>query len=129
MNTYEHIKTVSKDDLDDLNHVNNVRYVQWVQDIAKAHWFKMATATMTQNYVWVVASHHIDYKNSALLGDQIRIKTYVERSEGISSTRIVEMTHKDSDKLIVKATTVWCLLNANTFKPTRITPEIISLFS
>jgi len=126
--TYEEIKVVTTSDLDDLNHVNNVRYVQWVQDIAKAHWLKASTDDMNKNYVWVVVSHHIDYKSSAFLGDTIAVKTYVEKSEGVTSTRIVEMYHQDSKKPIVKASTVWCLLNAKTFKPSRITEDIKTLF-
>lgn len=128
MKTYQEIKTVTTSDLDELNHVNNVRYVQWIQDIAKAHWFKASTTEMNENFVWVVASHHIEYKSSALLNDHIIIKTFVEKSEGITSTRIVEMYHKDTQKLIVKASTVWCLLNAKTFKPARITEDIKTLF-
>lgn len=128
MKTYEEIKVVTISDIDELNHVNNVRYVQWVQDIAKAHWFKASTDEMNQNYVWVVTNHNIAYKSSALLGDQLIIKTYVEKSEGITSIRIVEMYHKDTKKLIVKAATKWCLLNAKTLKPSRITEDIKTLF-
>ena len=127
MQVFEKHITVTKDDLDELNHVNNVRYVQWIQDIAKAHWEQHATQPIKESFYWVVVSHFIEYKSPAFLNDQILIKTYVTTSEGVTSIRVVEMFK--SDKLLVKAETVWCLLSASTNRPTRITEEIADLFS
>jgi len=127
MQVYEKVTTVAKEDLDELNHVNNVRYVQWIQDIAKAHWEQNATQHIKDSFFWVVVNHFIEYKSPAFLNDQILIKTYVTTSEGVTSTRAVEM-YKDN-KLLVKAETVWCLMSASTNRPTRITEEIANLFS
>ena len=66
MQIFEQSITVTQDDLDDLNHVNNVRYVQWVQDIAKAHWMQNTSEDILDSYFWVVVSHHIEYKGSAI---------------------------------------------------------------
>lgn len=121
--------TVCKNDLDELNHVNNVRYVQWIQDIAKEHWFKNSTKEMNLTYFWVIASHHIEYKRSALLNDKITLKTYIEKTEGSFSTRIVEMYNTNTKKLLVKAKTNWCLMHIETKKSTIIPQEIINLFN
>lgn len=128
MQIYTQDITVNKEDLDQLNHVNNVRYVQWVQDIAEAHWQKGATSQILKDYFWVLLDHHISYKTAALLNDVIEIKTYVAKSEGVTSTRIVEMHHKETNKLIVKSETKWCLISAETHKPTRISKTISDLF-
>ena len=128
MTGFETFHTVISQDLDDLMHVNNVRYVQWVQDLAKAHWEAATTLIQQKDNIWVLLSHHIDYKSSAKMSDEIHLKTYVTRSEGGTSTRIVEMFHKDSGKLIVKSETTWCLLDGNSKKPKRISPEIASVF-
>ena len=125
---FEVFQSVVSEDLDELMHVNNVRYVQWVQEIAKAHWQSVTTPTQQQENVWVLLSHQIDYKSSAVLHDEIHLKTYVTRTEGVTSTRIVEMYHKDTEKLIVKSETNWCLLDGNSKKPKRITPEIVNVF-
>ena len=127
MQIFEQSITVTQDDLDDLNHVNNVRYVQWVQDIAKAHWIQNTSKDLLDSYFWVVVSHHIEYKGSALLGDTIELKTYVTKSEGVTSTRIVEMYNKTSGKLLVKAETVWCLMDMRSKRPARIPEEIAML--
>lgn len=128
MGIFEKTLIVIEDDLDDLAHVNNVRYVQWMQDIAKDHWLSKAPEELIKNTVWVVLTHHITYKSAAKLGDVILMKTYIDKTKGAISIRIVEMYNKETGQLLVKAKTEWCLLNATTFKPIRIAPEIESIF-
>ena len=128
MTVFEAFRTVVNDDLDELLHVNNVRYVQWIQDLAKDHWISATTPLQQKENIWVLLSHHIEYKSSAVLHDEIHLKTYVTRSKGVTSTRIVEMHHKDTDKLIVNSETNWCLLDGTTKKPKRITAEIVNVF-
>jgi acyl-CoA thioester hydrolase len=128
MTVFELTHTVISEDLDDLMHVNNVRYVQWVQDIAMAHWEAATTPLQQHDNIWVLVSHHIDYKAAAKLNDQIHLKTYVTRSEGVTSTRLVEIYLKGTKRLIVKSETKWCLLDALTKKPKRITAEIVDVF-
>jgi acyl-CoA thioester hydrolase len=128
MKIYEQILQVKPDDLDELNHVNNIRYIQWVNDIAKAHWTKLATQDMLQNYFWVLINHHITYKSQALLNDNILLKTFVKSSEGVTSTRIVEIYNNDTQKLLATSETKWCFMDAKTKKPARINSEIINLF-
>jgi len=119
---------VSADDLDDLNHVNNVRYVQWIQDISKEHWKAKASKQMQEEFIWVVLSHHIEYKNAAVLNDPIIMTTYIASSSGAKSTRVVEMKHGKTKKLLVRSSTEWCLLNSKTYRPVRIPDEIKDIF-
>ena len=129
MKTLEKEITVSKNDLDDLNHVNNVIYIHWVQEIAKEHWKSLVSNEIIKNYYWVLLEHQIKYLNPALLDDKIIIKTYIEKTEGIRSERIVEIYNRNNNKLLVKSKTIWCLINAKTNKPNRITDEIRQAFS
>ncbi len=129
MKIFEKTITVSEDDLDDLNHVNNVRYVQWVQDIAKAHWLTYVSKDILDTYSWFLVNHFIEYKSQALLGDQLLLKTYVPKVEGVSTTRHVEIINVKTNKLIVKSKTKWCLIDSKTQRPTRITTEIAELFN
>ncbi|NKI25914.1 acyl-CoA thioesterase [Arenibacter sp. 6A1] len=128
MKSFQKTITVVADDLDDLNHVNNVRYVQWMQDIAKEHWQTKAPKELLSTTAWVVLTHHITYKSAAKLHDEILIKTYIDKSKGAISIRIVEMYNKHNNELLVKSKTEWCLLNAETFKPMRISKEIEDVF-
>lgn len=128
MKIHEYTITVTPDDIDALEHVNNVRYVQWVQDAAEAHWNTLATTPMKDRYIWVVLKHLIEYKGQAFSGDKLRVKTYVTRSEGATSTRVVEILNESSLKLLVKAETHWCLLDAKSKRPVRMQEELINLF-
>lgn len=120
--------TVSPDDLDDRHHVNNVQYVQWVQDIAEENWIANTTTSIRNSYYWVMLSHHIQYKAEAVLGDHLLLKTFVTKSEGLKSTRIVEIYNRDTHKLLTTSETIWCLMSHSKNKPTRITKEIADLF-
>jgi acyl-CoA thioester hydrolase len=129
MQVFEKRITVTEDDLDQLNHVNNVRYVQWVQDIAEAHWLSYATKDILDTYSWFLVSHSIDYKNQALLGDELLLKTFVPKAEGVSTIRHVEIINTKTNQLIVNSKTKWCLIDSKTQRPTRIIPEIAELFN
>tara|TARA_B100000768_G_scaffold110752_1_gene102678 strand:+ start:3058 stop:3450 length:393 start_codon:yes stop_codon:yes gene_type:complete len=128
VNTLEKEITVSKNDLDDLNHVNNIIYIRWIQEIAKFHWESLVSNDIRKNYYWVLLEHQIKYLHPAFLGDKIKIKTYIEKTGGIKSNRIVEIYNTDTNILIVKSKTIWCLINAKSNKPSRITDEIRQAF-
>jgi len=129
MEYHEKLLTVSEDDLDDLNHVNNVRYVQWIQDISKEHWQSYASTKIQEEVAWVVMNHNITYKNAAKLGDQIRMRTHIAESRGATSIRVVEMDNAITNRPLLRSKTEWCLLNAKTLRPMRISEEIKNVFS
>ncbi len=128
MKTFEQTITVQQHDIDGLNHVNNVVYLQWVQDVATAHWQSLASAEIQKRYSWVVLKHEIEYFSPALLNDVLTVKTWVEKSEGVRSERHVEFYNQKTNKLLVRAKTNWCLLDANTMRPRRIEGDILQLF-
>ena len=127
MTVFETKYTVKPAHIDELNHVNNVVYLQWIQDIANLHWTQLKSGLDTTAYVWVVIRHEIDYIGQALLGDTIVAKTWVGKTGGIRSIRHVEFYK--NNKLIVRAQTTFCLVNAKTFKPTRITDQILMMLA
>ncbi len=129
MKTFEKRIIVSLDDLDDLDHVNNVRYVQWIQDISKEHWQTIAPDELKAGIIWVVRNHNIDYKSSAILGDEIILRTRIVDTKGAISVRRVEMFNSKTNELLVRSNTEWCLLNANTLKPIRISEAIKEVFT
>ncbi|TYB79697.1 acyl-CoA thioesterase [Bizionia myxarmorum] len=126
MRTFQTTIQVGQDDIDDLNHVNNVRYVQWVEDVAKLHWFTKAPKEITDNFLWIMLSHHITYKKPAFLGDTITLKTYVPHSEGVTCTRVVEILNGDT--LLAKSETKWVYMDGSRMRPTRITDDIKNIF-
>ena len=127
MSVFETTYTVIASDIDELNHVNNVVYLSWIQNIANLHWTQLKQDQDTSAYVWVVIRHEIDYIGQALLGDSIVAKTLVGETGGIRSIRHVEFYK--NNKLIVKAQTTFCLVNSKSFKPTRITDQILMMLA
>jgi len=127
MSVFKTNYTVVTSNIDKLNHVNNVVYLQWIQDIANLHWNELKQGVDTAAYVWVVIRHEIDYLNQALLGDTLLAKTWVGKTAGLKSIRHVEFYR--NNKLLVKAQTTFCLLHAKSFKPMRITDEILAMLA
>jgi len=107
--------------------VNNIRYVEWIQDISKDHWFSSFQNNLDRQYIWVVASHFIEYKRPALLDDELLIETFVERFEHSFSFRRVEISNKKTRKILVTALTKWCLIDPTTQRAMKIPNEILDL--
>ncbi len=123
---FTHKFFVSRNDIDAQGHVNNVAYVKWIQDVAVAHWFSATTEAEREKYIWVVTRHEIDYKKQAFENEEVVVRTWVGEPTRISWERFTEIT-RDKD-LLVKARSVWCLIDRETLKPTRITAELKELF-
>ena len=128
MNTFEQHLEITKKHLDDLQHVNNVQYLQWVQDIAGAHWQQLIKGKAQTFGLWVVRSHHIEYKRQVKLGDRLRVVTHVEVTEGFQSERHVRFFLNNTTTLVVHCRTQWCYLDAQSHRLMRIPIEIHKLF-
>ena len=126
---YTHHIQVTKDHIDARNHVNNVVYLEWCLQAAEGHWETTATEEMKEAFVWYVLNHYIEYKISAFEGEELEVKTWVSTIEGVKTERRYEIWRPADNKLLVEAKTLWCLLNAKTLRPTKITDEITTLFN
>ena len=77
--------------------------------------------------IWVLIRHEIDYLKSAVLGDEITFKTWVGESSGLKSIRYVDILKNDI--LLAKSKTTWCLLDAKTNKPLRLTTSVLKILN
>ena len=125
---YTHKITVNQDDIDELAHVSNIVYVRWIQEASVAHWFSVVPKKISEEYLWVILRHEIDYLRSALLNDEVVAYTWVGKYSKATSERFVNICNAVTGKCYVEAKTIWCLLSAKTMKPTRITEELSTLF-
>ena len=123
---FSHSFIVKPEHLDEQHHVNNVVYVQWIQDVALAHWFRVASDEQKAKYAWVILRHEIDYKKQAFAGEEITVTTWVGKPTAVTWERFTEI--KRGQDLLVKSKTIWCLLDRETAKPKRITAEMIESF-
>ena len=125
---YEKNLVVSEEDLDRQKHVNNVRYVQWVQDVAEEHWEYRASEVQKSSLLWVVVRHEINYKKEAFLNDKILLQTYVGATTHVTSLRYVIIKNAETGKVLAEAQTTWCLLDAASKKPAKISEELKRVF-
>jgi acyl-CoA thioester hydrolase len=126
---FQLVVRVGEADIDALGHVNNVVYLKWVQDVAAAHWRALAPEEEQSGLVWVVTRHEIDYKSAAVLGDEVAVRTWVGVAEGLRFDRHTEVLRKSDGKLLARARTVWCPIDATTGRPRRVSPTVRELFS
>lgn len=125
MNSFSHEFEVKKSDIDEQGHVNNVAFVRYIQDVAVAHWFSVVSEEIRKKYTWIVLRHEIDYKKQAFEREEITAATWVGEPTRISWERFTEI--KRGADLLVKAKSIWCLIDRQTTKPSRITEELIEL--
>ena len=127
MKSYSMTTEVFPEHIDALGHVNNVQYLYWVQDAAHNHWEALIQNIDKPLGVWVVRSHSITYKQAALEGDKLTLKTYVKQSRGVLSERIVEIFNAEQ-KLLAFCSTQWCYINPINQKPEMIPNTVLELF-
>jgi acyl-CoA thioester hydrolase len=129
MEVFELRLSVAPADIDLMGHVNNVVYLRWVQDLAVAHWESAAPPGDRKNLLWVVTRHEIDYKRPALPGDAIIGRTWVGAATRRAFERHTEIVRASDGKLLAKALTTWCPVDALTRKPADVSPEVRERFS
>lgn len=123
---FSHSFHVSAEDIDEQGHVNNVAYLRFVQTIAVAHWFDAATPQQREKYTWFVTRHEIDYKKPAFENEEITATTWVGEAKTATCERFTEI--RRGETLLVHARSVWCLIDRETSRPARLTPELKELF-
>ncbi|MEP6809595.1 MAG: thioesterase family protein [Chthoniobacterales bacterium] len=116
-------------DIDELGHVNNTVYLRWVQDVATAHWRAQASAEDQSAVVWVVLRHEIDFKMPAHAGDRVVLRTWVGTASRLTFERFTEILRAGDQQLLARARTLWCPINPETNRPTRVSSELRAKFS
>lgn len=123
---YRHEFTVEPAAMDRNGHVNNVAYVQWMQDAAVHHAKASGClkATEAAGAVWVVRTHHIEYRSPAFAGDPIAVLTWVVNYQKVRSLRKYKIIRKSDQTVVAVAETDWVFVNATTGRP-QIIPETV----
>lgn len=128
--TSRHTKTFTAlpEHIDELGHVNNAVWLTWVQDIAVEHWNAIAAPEHVARYVWVVTRHEIDYRGNVGEGDVVTAETFIpDAPRGAQFDRCVEF-RDSAGKRLVAARSTWAMLDRETGRLVRITPEVAAPF-
>jgi acyl-CoA thioester hydrolase len=123
---FSHVFSVLPEDIDAQGHVNNVAYVRWIQDAAVAHWFSVTTAEIREKFTWVLTRHEIDYKKQTFENEEVTVTTWVGEPRKVLWERFTEI--RRGEDLLVKARSVWCLIDRKTLRPVRIGEDLIKWF-
>jgi len=126
---FEMIVPVVANDIDEQSHVNNTVYLRWVQNVATAHWRAIASRDAQAAIGWIVLRHEIDYKAPAMLGEEIVLRTWIGKASRLTFERFTEIRRKNDDQLLSQARTLWCPINAQTGRPTRVSADVRKQFS
>lgn len=115
-------------DIDELGHVSNIVYVRWVQDAALGH--SAARGYDVEAYkklgaIFVVRRHEIDYLVPVLVGEHVRLTTWISSVQPASSERRTLVTRISDGKLIARALTLWVLVSTEAGRPRRIPQAVI----
>ena len=120
--------TPTPGDIDANGHVNNVVYLDWAQQLATAHWMARQSADDIARWAWICLRHLVDYRRSLLLGEVAHARTWVATtSEGPRFDRYVRIDGPDG-AMCAQAITTWCLIEAATGRPKRVSPEMVERF-
>jgi len=115
------------EDFDENGHVNNVVYVRWLQEMATAHWGYRASAEARARWTWIVLRHEVDYRRPLLPGEAVTARTWVGEAVGPRYQRMVRIEGPDG-ALCAQAVSVWCLIDIQTRRPTRVPRALIEDF-
>lgn len=119
-------------DLDPAGHVNNAIYLAYIEDagvqLAVAHGWPMARIESVG--VGIVARHHrIEYKQPAMLGDELELSTWISDVETSTAVRHTTITRLGDGALLARARTVHVWIDTATGQPTPIPSALLDDFA
>lgn len=124
-------KRVEWRDLDPWGHVHNSVYLSYFDDcgmqVAAAYgwtWEKMKA----ENFAVVARKHHIEYKQPAVLGDELVIRTWVASIRKSTGVRYYEIYRKRDNALIARCHSNYVWVDMQRFKPIRIPGTFLESF-
>lgn len=116
------------DEFDEMGHVNNAVYLRWTQEIAVAHWSRVASPDLKRRWLWVVIRHEIDYRDPILPGDAVIARTWLGAADGARFDRFVDIRKPDAPRAAASVRSTWVLIDAATRRPKRVGAEILDAF-
>ena len=115
----------------DLNHHrNNVWPVQWIQDISVEHSdLAGGTALMRElGGAWMIHVQHVEYRNQAFLGEEIKGSTWVAAYGRLTCVRKCRVERVSDGKTIFESETEWVLVDVKRGRPMAIPEEMKALY-
>ncbi len=129
---YEMHLEVTWQDLDPAKHVNNAVYINYVeqcgmQAIAAHGW--PITRMLNENFAILIRRHQIQYRQPAILDDELVLSTWVSNVRRSTATRHYLIQRKSDGAQLATVHSLGVWVDINTGKPVRIPENFLSDFS
>lgn len=114
-----------------VGHVSNIDYVRWIDRLAELHADSIGytrQAMLADQYMWFVGRHEIDYLAESFPSDELLLLTWVRSFSRVKSWRESRIIRPADGTLVCKGLTLWVLVDLETRRPRRITPEMLQRF-
>jgi acyl-CoA thioester hydrolase len=125
---YAFAVTAAPEHIDELGHVNHKIYFAWAEEAGVRHWRSLASSGLQAQWVWVASRIEADFYRETLLGETLRVETWVGEPKGARFDRFVRIVGADG-KVRAEVKTTWALIDAEKRRPARITGELAALFT
>jgi acyl-CoA thioester hydrolase len=127
---FHYTLTVPESAIDANGHANNVEFVRWMQEAAIAHADASGCTALTTagGATWMARSHQIEYRRPALVGDVIRVVTWVENIRRAFSLRKYRFERPADGGILAEGQTDWVHVDARTGRPKSVPDSIVQLF-
>lgn len=130
MKHYEYEFDVDPTAIDANGHANNVEFVRWMQDAAVRHADATGctAATRQAEATWVVRSHHVEYLRPAMVGERVRVLTWVADFRRAFSLRRYRFLRAADGALLAKGETDWVYVDVAAGRPRSVPEPIKAMF-
>lgn len=110
-------------DVDAVQHVNNATYLVYTGECS----FAVGTAfgwphtrAWQAGFAFLTLGHHVEYRTSAVYGDELELTTWLSKVGAASAMRHFEITRVRDGKLVARVNTEYVCVDRTTLKPIRI---------
>jgi acyl-CoA thioester hydrolase len=124
-------RQVEWSDIDPAGHVNNAQYLAYLETagVAAVNHFGWPMTRMVENGFGVVARRYrIEYKQQAVMGDELEITTYITDAKRATVVRHYIIKRINDNAIIARAYALWVWVDLATGQPIRVPPQFVSDF-
>jgi len=125
-------RRVGWQEIDSAQHVNNAAYLGYADDagmeVSRAYGWPLER--LTAGGIGIIArKHQIEYRESAMLGDEIEIETYVSDAKRVSANRHFIMRRMRDNAILTRVRTHYAWVDPANGRPIRIPADFLSDFA
>jgi acyl-CoA thioester hydrolase len=126
-----HRRRVAWRDIDPAQHVNNAAYLAYMEDAGvqtAAHYGWPFPRMMAAGFAIVARRYRIEYRQPALLGDELEVVTWVSDVKRATAVRHYTITRLSDGERLARAFALWVWVDLKTRRPMRVPADFMADF-